>query len=86
MCWPGLLKDVKVETITEMTEFRSGKEMWDWIVWSNPIVERVLSGILNLTNHERGVIQQTLDKMAGERAGGSGVAKLTNPINGIGTK
>jgi ubiquinone/menaquinone biosynthesis C-methylase UbiE len=81
------LKDVKVETITEMTEFRSGKEMWDWIVWSNPIVERVLSGILNLTNHERGVIQQTLDKMAGERAGGSGVAKLTNPINiGIGTK
>lgn len=81
------LKDVKVETITEMTEFRSGKEMWDWIVWSNPIVERVLSGMLNLTNHERGVVQQTLDKMARERAGSSGAAKLTNPVNiGIGTK
>jgi ubiquinone/menaquinone biosynthesis C-methylase UbiE len=83
----GGLKAVKVETMTEMTEFKSGREMWDWIVWSNPIVERVLSAMLNLTNHERGVVEQTLDKMARERAGSSGVAKLTNPINiGIGTK
>jgi len=81
------LKDAKVETITETTEFKSGKEMWDWIVWSNPIVERVLGGMLNLTDRERGVVQQMLDKMARERAGSSGVAKLTNPINiGIGTK
>lgn len=33
------LKDIKVETITEITEFQSGKELWDWLVWSNPIVE-----------------------------------------------
>ncbi len=81
------LKEMKVETITETTEFKSGKEMWDWIVWSNPIVERVLGGMLNLTNYERGVVQQTLDKMARERARSSGVAKLTSPINiGMGTK
>jgi ubiquinone/menaquinone biosynthesis C-methylase UbiE len=86
LCAAGL-KDVKVESLTEMTEFRNGKDMWDWIVWSNPIVERVLSGMLNLTNHERGVVQQTLHKMARERAGSSGVAKLTNPINiGMGRK
>lgn len=42
------LKDVKVETITETTEFRSGKELWDWLVSSNPIVEMVL-GSLKLT-------------------------------------
>ena len=74
------LKNIKVETITETTEFKTGKDLWDWIVWSNPIVEMVL-GSLKLTNDERGVIQQALEKM------GSGPAKLTIPINiGIGTK
>jgi hypothetical protein len=77
---------VKVETITEATEFRSGEELWDWLVWSNPIVETVL-GSLNPTDHERRVIRQALDRLVRERAGTSGAAKLTNPINiGIGTK
>ncbi len=80
------LKDIKVETITETTEHKTGKDMWDWLVWSNPIVEMVL-GSLNLMNDERALIQQTLEKMVGERAGGSGAAKLTNPVNiGVGTK
>lgn len=80
------LKDIKAETITETAEFQTGKELWDWLVWSNPIVEMVL-GSLNLMNDERGVVQQALEKMVRERAGGSGAAKLTNPINiGVGTK
>lgn len=80
------LKDIKVETIIETTEHKTGKELWDWLVWSNPIVELVL-GSLNLTNDERNVIQQTLEKMVRERAGASGAAKLTNPVNiGVGTK
>lgn len=80
------LKEVKVEIITETTEFRSGRDLWEWIVWSNPIVEILLDS-LRLTNDERGVIQQALEKMVRERAGGSGVAKLTNSINiGVGTK
>jgi ubiquinone/menaquinone biosynthesis C-methylase UbiE len=80
------LKDIKVETITETTEHKTGKDLWEWLVWSNPIVEMVL-GSLDLTNDERGVIQQTLEKMVRERAGGSGSAKLTNPIHiGVGTK
>jgi ubiquinone/menaquinone biosynthesis C-methylase UbiE len=81
------LKDVKVKTITETTEHKTGKDLWEWLVWSNPIVEMVLGGMLNLTNDERGVVQQTLDKMVSERAGGSDAAKLTNPVNiGVGTK
>lgn len=80
------LKAVHVETITETTEFGGGQELWDWLVFSNPIVETVL-GSLNLTNDETGVVQRTLDRMVRERAGGPGTAKLTNPINiGIGTK
>jgi ubiquinone/menaquinone biosynthesis C-methylase UbiE len=80
------LKDVKVETITETTEFRSGKELWDWLVSSNPIVEMVL-GSLKLTGGERDVIQQALDRLVRDRAGSGDAATLTNPINiGIGTK
>jgi hypothetical protein len=80
------LHDVRVETVTETTEFRSGQELWEWIVWSNPIVEVVL-GSLNLTADERGVIQLALERMVRERAGGSGLAVLTNPVHiGVGTK
>ena len=80
------LKDVDVETITESTAFKSGAELWDWIVWSNPIVEEVL-GSLALSEGERGVIRKTLDRMVRERAGDDGSAILRNPVNiGIGTK
>jgi ubiquinone/menaquinone biosynthesis C-methylase UbiE len=81
------LKDVTCETITETTEFKSGKDVWEWIYWSNPIVDMVLSGMLGLTNDEKGTVQQTIDGMFRQRAGASGVVKLSNPVNiGIGTK
>jgi hypothetical protein len=80
------LKNVRVETVTETTEFESGSALWDWILSSNPIVECVLSP-LSLTNDETEVVKQALETMVRNRAGGKGAAKLTNPINiGIGTK
>ena len=80
------LMGVKVETITETTEFHSGQDLWDWLIFSNPIVETVL-GSLNLTNDERGQMQQALDHMVRERANAAATAKLTNPINiGVGNK
>ena len=80
------LSDIKVESITETTEFQTGIELWDWLIWSNPIVEMVL-GQLNLSNDERQAIQRALEKLVRERADGRGPAKLTNPINiGVGTK
>lgn len=80
------LKDVKVETIIETTSFRTGKELWEWVIWSNPIAEEILSA-LALKAEEREVIQQELEKLVRERAGGDGPALLSNPINiGIGTK
>jgi ubiquinone/menaquinone biosynthesis C-methylase UbiE len=80
------LQDIRVETITEKLEFQSGNHLWDWLTSSNPIVATVL-GSLDLTQDERGSIQEALDRMVDERAGSNGPAVLTNPINiGIGTK
>jgi pimeloyl-ACP methyl ester carboxylesterase/ubiquinone/menaquinone biosynthesis C-methylase UbiE len=80
------LKNIRIETITETTAFQSGNELWDWVVWSNPIVENVLRS-LNLTNDETGVVKQALETTVRRRADSGGAAKLTNPINiGIGTK
>ena len=63
-----------------------GDELWDWLVSSNPIVEKVLSG-LELTNDETGVVKHALRKMVRDRAGSRDAARLTSPINvGLGTK
>jgi ubiquinone/menaquinone biosynthesis C-methylase UbiE len=80
------LHDINVETVRETTSFGSGKELWEWTVWSNPLVETVLAS-LTITDNERGVIQQALEKMVRERAGGNGPAKLTNAVHiGIAAK
>jgi ubiquinone/menaquinone biosynthesis C-methylase UbiE len=80
------LKDVRVETTTETMQFHTGKELWDWLVSSNPIAEGVLAE-LDLTSDERRAIRDALDPLVRERAGGNGRAVLTSPINiGIGTK
>ena len=49
------LSDITVETITETTSFQTGKELWEWLISSNPIVEAVL-GHLNLSFDEREII------------------------------
>jgi ubiquinone/menaquinone biosynthesis C-methylase UbiE len=80
------LKDIKIETITETTEFWTGKELWEWVIWSNPLAEAVLEE-LGLAGEERDIVQRALEKLIRERAGVRGPAALTNPINiGIGTK
>ncbi len=80
------LKDIRVETITEKLEFQSGRQLWDWLTNSNPIVGMVLAE-LNLTEAQTAKVRQALDDMIDKRSGASGPAVLTNPINiGIGTK
>lgn len=81
------LKEVSVETITESTEHRSGEDLWDWLISSNPIVEAVLSGMLKLTDEERRLVRERLDGMVRARATAGRGAILTNPVHlGIGTK
>jgi ubiquinone/menaquinone biosynthesis C-methylase UbiE len=80
------LKAVRIETITETTQFQTGKALWEWLIGSNPIVETVLEEI-ELTSGERTIVEQALGQLVRERADSSGFAALSNPINiGIGTK
>lgn len=81
------LKEVSVETITESTEHRTGEDLWDWLISSNPIVETVLSCMLKLTGEERRVVRDRLASMVRARASAGRGAMLTNPVHiGIGTK
>ena len=80
------LQDVRVDTVIESTGFRSGEELWDWTLCSNPIVESIL-GELSVTQAERASIGQAMQRLVSERAGGRSTATLTNPVNiGVGVK
>ena len=79
----GPLLDL-VERTAERPTFGSGQEMWDWVLYGNPI-----SGMLvaDLSEDQRARLRQVLAGMLRERAGANGRAALTNPVNiGIGTK
>ena len=81
------LEDVIVETFTETTEHGSGRDLWEWLLSSNPIVERILGGMLALSAEERGTVEGVLEDLVRARAAPGSAAILTNPVNvGIGTK
>jgi ubiquinone/menaquinone biosynthesis C-methylase UbiE len=78
------LKDVRVERTAERPAFTSGQEMWDWVLYGNPIPGMLVA---DLTEGKRAQLRQVLDGMLRERAGANGRAVLTNAVNiGIGTK
>jgi SAM-dependent methyltransferase len=78
------LHDVRVERTAERPTFRSGQEMWDWVLYGNPIPGMMVA---DLTDDQRANMRQVLDGMLRERAGANGRAVLENAVNiGIGTK
>ena len=78
------LEEVRVQRTAERPAFRSGQEMWDWVLFGNPIPGMLVA---DLTEEQRARIRQVLDGMLRERSGGKGPAVLTNTVNiGIGTK
>jgi SAM-dependent methyltransferase len=78
------LKDVRVERTAERPAFASGQEMWDWVLYGNPIPGMLVA---DLTESEQARLRQVLDGMLRERAGANRRAVLTNAVNiGIGTK
>jgi ubiquinone/menaquinone biosynthesis C-methylase UbiE len=80
------LKDVRVERTAERPTFASGQEMWDWVVYGNPIPGMVIAD-LELTEHQQASVRQVLDGMLRERAGSDRRATLTNAVSvGIGTR
>jgi ubiquinone/menaquinone biosynthesis C-methylase UbiE len=78
------LHDVRVERTAERPTFRSGQEMWDWVLYGNPIPGMMVA---DLTEDQRARLRQVLDGMLRERARANGRAVLENAVNiGIGTK
>jgi ubiquinone/menaquinone biosynthesis C-methylase UbiE len=78
------LTDVRVERTAERPTFRSGQEMWDWVLYGNPIPGMLVA---DFTEDQRARLRQVLDGMLRERAGANGRAGLKNAVNiGVGTK
>ena len=78
------LTNIRVERTAERPAFASGQEMWDWVLYGNPIPGMLVAG---LTESQQARLRQVLDGMLRERAGANRRAVLTNAVNiGIGTK
>jgi ubiquinone/menaquinone biosynthesis C-methylase UbiE len=81
------LRDVTVDTSqVERVEVRSGRELWDWCLGSNPIPGIITA---HLDDAKKEAMRKHLDDSlrARARASGRDVAELTAPLNiGIGTK
>ncbi len=81
------LQNVRVERTAELPRFSSGQEMWDWMLYSNPITGMVLAEELNLTEDKQATLRQVLDGMLRDRSEQDGRTTLTNRVNiGLGTK
>lgn len=78
------LRDVEVHQTAERPAFRSGREMWDWTYYGNPIGGMLVD---DLTEEQRETIRQILDGILRERSNGSHPAVLSNLVHvGIGIK
>ena len=79
------LTDVSVDSSTqERISVRTGQQLWDWTLGSNPIPGALVA---DLSDRQREDIVLVLDGMVRERSGGNGPAILTAPLNiGVGTK
>ena len=77
------VKNPRVEPSTEQPTFRSGQEMWDWVLYGNPIPGMLIA---DLADEQQATIKQVLDGMLRERSDGAGPAVLSNRVHiAIGT-
>jgi hypothetical protein len=78
------LQDVRIERSAERAVFRSGQELWDWVLYGNPLPGMLVGG---LSDDQRDTLKGVLDGMVRERADSTGRAIVQNRVNiGIGTK
>lgn len=75
------LGDVRVEPGVERLEVRSGAELWDWVVNSNPLPAGLVA---DLSEAEKAAVQEHLDGIVRERAGDDEAAVLESLVH-IGT-
>jgi len=79
------LRNVTVNTQhQERLELRSGEDLWNWSLGSNPIPNMLTA---DLSVEQKSAMRARLDETIRARANAHGVAVLTAPLNiGIGTK
>jgi SAM-dependent methyltransferase len=78
------LRDVRIEPSVERAAFRSGQELWDWVLYGNPLPGMLVGA---LSHDQRDTLKGMLDGMLRERADATGRAFVENRVNiGIGTK
>ncbi|HEU4350298.1 MAG TPA: methyltransferase domain-containing protein [Burkholderiales bacterium] len=79
------LRDVMVDTTRqEKIELRSGQQLWDWCLGSNPIPGMLVA---DLTEAQGAAMRARIDETIRARSQGGAFALLTAPLNiGIGTK
>lgn len=78
------LRDVRVERTAERPVFASGHELWDWVLYGNPIPGMILE---DFTDEQRDRLRRVLDGMLRERSGGNGPVALSNSVHiGIGRR
>jgi hypothetical protein len=78
------LSDIRVDTVTCEMTFASACHFWDVVTSGHPIAVRLAS---ELTDEQRGEVQQVLDGMFRECSGGGPQAVIHTEMNiGIGTK
>ena len=75
------LKDVQVDTTQqERLELSTGQEVWDWMVYSNPITKMILDEV-GVKEADRAKMRSSLHMMIREREDVRGVAVLTASLN-----
>lgn len=72
------LQDVQIIREVEQLKYRSGAALWNSVMNSNPIALQVTAG---LTEKQKIQVQQTLEDMVREKAGGNDVAVLKAELN-----
>ena len=72
------LKNVSIERTAERPAFASGQEMWDWVMYGNPIPGMLVA---DFSDEQRVRLRQVLDGMLRERSDGAERTVLKNAVN-----
>ena len=75
------LRDVQVDTThRERLEVSSGQDVWNWMLFSNPITGMILDDV-GVGEADRAAMLATIDEWVRERADATGIAVLEAPLN-----
>jgi SAM-dependent methyltransferase len=75
------LRDVQVDTTQrERLEVSSGQDVWNWMLFSNPITGMILDEV-GVGEADRAAMRASIDEWVRERADATGIAVLEAPLN-----